>query len=59
MLFEILKVIQVAILVDDMIDSGNTLAMAAKTLQENGVKTTYALVSHGMAMLILIVTCAD
>ncbi|KAI0699659.1 phosphoribosyl pyrophosphokinase [Cytidiella melzeri] len=39
---------KVAILVDDMIDSGNTLALAAKALQENGVKTTYALISHGL-----------
>lgn len=39
---------KVAILVDDMIDSGNTLALAAKTLHEKGVKTTYALVSHGL-----------
>ena len=39
---------QVAILVDDMIDSGNTLSLAARTLHENGAKTIYALVSHGM-----------
>jgi len=39
---------KVAILVDDMIDSGNTLALAAKSLQENGAKATYALISHGL-----------
>ncbi|KAI0093836.1 phosphoribosyl pyrophosphokinase [Irpex rosettiformis] len=39
---------KIAILVDDMIDSGNTLALAAKTLQEKGVKATYALISHGL-----------
>ncbi|KAI0818655.1 phosphoribosyl pyrophosphokinase [Irpex lacteus] len=39
---------KIAILVDDMIDSGNTLALAAKTLHEKGAKTTYALVSHGL-----------
>lgn len=38
---------QVTILVDDMIDSGNTLALAAKSLQDNGAKKIYAIVSHG------------
>ena len=40
---------KVAILVDDMIDTGNTLVLAAKTLQENGAKKIYALISHGTA----------
>lgn len=39
---------QVAILVDDMIDTGRTLALAARTLHENGAKTIYALISHGL-----------
>jgi len=39
---------KVAILVDDMIDSGRTLALAARTLHENGAKTIYALISHGL-----------
>ncbi|TDL20229.1 phosphoribosyl pyrophosphokinase [Rickenella mellea] len=39
---------KVAILVDDMIDTGNTLAMAARTLKDKGAKATYAIVSHGL-----------
>lgn len=39
---------QVAIIVDDMIDTGNKLSLAAKSLQENGAKTIYAIISHGM-----------
>ncbi|EKM56077.1 uncharacterized protein PHACADRAFT_257135 [Phanerochaete carnosa HHB-10118-sp] len=39
---------KVAILVDDMIDSGNTLTLATRTLQEHGAKEIYALVSHGL-----------
>jgi len=31
-----------------MIDTGNTLALAAKTLHEKGAKAIYALISHGM-----------
>ena len=30
-----------------MIDSGKTLTLAARSLKENGVSRTYALVSHG------------
>ncbi|KAL1728053.1 phosphoribosyltransferase-like protein [Schizophyllum commune] len=37
---------KVAILVDDMIDTGITLQLAAKTLHEKGVKATYAIISH-------------
>ena len=40
--------LQVAILVDDMIDTGITLQLAAKTLHEKGVKATYDIISHGM-----------
>jgi len=39
---------KVAILVDDMIDTGTTLALAARSLKENGASRTYALVSHGL-----------
>ena len=42
---------QVAILVDDMIDTGTTLALAARSLKENGAARTYALVSHGTSAL--------
>ena len=31
-----------------MIDSGNTLMMAARTLKEKGAKSVHALISHGM-----------
>jgi len=39
---------KVAILVDDMIDTGSTLILAAHTLREKGAKATYALISHGL-----------
>jgi len=39
--------LQVAILVDDMIDTGNTLTLAVKTLHEKGAKSVHCLVSHG------------
>lgn len=39
---------KVAILVDDMIDSGTTLTLAARTLQENGARSVHALISHGL-----------
>jgi ribose-phosphate pyrophosphokinase len=42
---------QVAILVDDMIDSGKTLSLAARTLHEKGAKSVHALISHGTAVL--------
>ena len=38
---------KVAILVDDMIDTGNTLALAARSLVDNGARKVYALISHG------------
>ncbi len=41
-------VIQVAILVDDMIDTGATLALAARSLADNGARKVYAIVSHGL-----------
>jgi len=31
-----------------MIDTGSTLALAARSLKENGASRTYALVSHGL-----------
>ncbi|KZV70796.1 phosphoribosyl pyrophosphokinase [Peniophora sp. CONT] len=39
---------KVAIVVDDMIDSGNTLTMAARSLKENGASAIHALISHGL-----------
>jgi len=38
---------QVAILVDDMVNTGHTLTLAAKTLHEKGAKSVHALISHG------------
>ncbi|KAF8626232.1 hypothetical protein AX15_004916 [Amanita polypyramis BW_CC] len=38
---------KVALLVDDMIDTGKTLTLAARTLYEKGAKTVHALISHG------------
>ncbi|KAG6823469.1 hypothetical protein H0H93_003609 [Arthromyces matolae] len=39
---------KVAILVDDMVDTGNTLTLAARTLHEKGAKSVHALISHGL-----------
>ncbi|KAJ7581152.1 phosphoribosyltransferase-like protein [Mycena floridula] len=39
---------KVAILVDDMIDSGKTLMLAAKTLHEKGAKSIHAVICHGL-----------
>ncbi|KAJ7072801.1 phosphoribosyltransferase-like protein [Mycena amicta] len=39
---------KVAILVDDMIDTGHTVSMAAKALQEKGAKAIHVLISHGL-----------
>ncbi|KAK0212395.1 phosphoribosyltransferase-like protein [Desarmillaria ectypa] len=39
---------KVAILVDDMIDTGRTLTLAAETLHEKGAKSVHALISHGL-----------
>uniref|UniRef100_A0A0W0FQ37 ribose-phosphate diphosphokinase n=1 Tax=Moniliophthora roreri TaxID=221103 RepID=A0A0W0FQ37_MONRR len=39
---------KVAILIDDMIDTGKTLALAAKTLHEKGARSIHALISHGL-----------
>jgi len=38
---------KVAILIDDMADTGGTIKLATQTLVEKGVKEVYALVSHG------------
>ena len=37
-----------AILVDDMIDTGRTLSLAVRTLHEHGARSIYALISHGL-----------
>jgi len=39
---------KVAILVDDMIDTGHTLELAVRTLKDKGAKTIHALISHGL-----------
>lgn len=40
---------KVAILVDDMIDTGNTVALAAQALKDGGAKAIYCLISHGLS----------
>lgn len=42
---------KVAILIDDMADTGGTIKLATQTLVEKGVKEVYALVSHGASPL--------
>jgi len=39
---------KVAILVDDMIDTGSTLMQAAHILHEKGAKSVHAIISHGL-----------
>ncbi|GJN91665.1 hypothetical protein Rhopal_004688-T1 [Rhodotorula paludigena] len=39
---------KVAILIDDMADTGGTIKLATETLAEKGAKEVYALVSHGL-----------
>jgi len=39
---------KVAILIDDMIDTGSTLRLAAPLLKEKGASKVYALISHGL-----------
>jgi len=39
---------KVAILVDDMIDTGHTLALAAHSLKDNGAAKVFAIISHGL-----------
>ncbi|KAF9464552.1 phosphoribosyltransferase-like protein [Collybia nuda] len=40
--------LRVAILVDDMINTGSTLTLAAQTLSDKGAKSVHALISHGL-----------
>ncbi|KDN37120.1 phosphoribosyl pyrophosphokinase [Tilletiaria anomala UBC 951] len=39
---------RIAILIDDMIDTGKTLALAVKTLKDAGASEVYAIVAHGL-----------
>lgn len=39
---------RVCILVDDLLDTGNTITRAAKLLQREGAQEVYALVTHGV-----------
>ena len=43
------------ILVDDMINTGATLILAARTLHEKGAKSVHAVISHGMSQLSVLV----
>lgn len=38
---------RVAILIDDMVDTGHTVRLAAGVLKDAGAKEVYALISHG------------
>lgn len=42
---------KVAILIDDMADTGGTIKTATQTLADNGAREVYALVSHGESRL--------
>ena len=39
---------QVCVIIDDLIDSGMSIANAAKAVKEKGAKSVYALVTHGL-----------
>jgi ribose-phosphate pyrophosphokinase len=39
---------KVAVIVDDMIDTGGTLAAAARTVMDEGAKQVYAVATHGV-----------
>ena len=43
---------KVAILIDDMIDTGHTLSLATRALKDGGAKSIYALISHGQWYLL-------
>jgi ribose-phosphate pyrophosphokinase len=38
---------RVAILIDDMVDTGHTVRLAAGVLRDSGAEAVYALISHG------------
>jgi phosphoribosylpyrophosphate synthetase len=50
---------KVAILVDDMVDTGHTVRLAAGVLKDAGAKEVYALISHGRSNLVLVRYRAD
>ena len=54
LMFSFYFFLQVAILVDDMIDTGSTLMLAARTLHEKGAKSVHALISHGIGLVFFI-----
>ena len=41
---------RVAILIDDMIDTGHTVGLATGVLKDSGAKAVYALISHGASI---------
>ena len=49
-LFGDTQCLQIAILVDDMIDTGKTLTLATRTLHDKGAKCVHALISHGILL---------
>jgi ribose-phosphate pyrophosphokinase len=44
---------KVAILIDDMCDTGETIKLATNALMEGGARSVYAVVSHGKFFLFL------
>jgi ribose-phosphate pyrophosphokinase len=45
--------------VDDMVDTGHTVRLAAGVLKDAGAKEVYALISHGRLNLVLVRYRAD
>jgi ribose-phosphate pyrophosphokinase len=43
---------KVAILIDDMIDTGRTVSLASQTLKEYGAAKVYIIVSHGTSPIL-------
>ena len=39
---------RVAVIVDDVVDTGNTIVLAAETLAKGGATKIYAIVTHGI-----------
>jgi orotate phosphoribosyltransferase len=44
-----LSLLQIAILIDDLIDTGRTISLAAQVLTDAGAKEVWALISHGVS----------
>jgi ribose-phosphate pyrophosphokinase len=49
--------LQTAILIDDMIDTGHTVKLAAEVLKEAGAKDIYVLICHGESACVRLKKC--